>query len=96
MLKRFRTLAVAVSFSAVTLLGSVAQAQTCQPGIADAFAAHPTQYFVLLAVLAPTLPNLNTKLAAVVDQPTYASLLTDARTIAASLACGHPLPGRFG
>lgn len=91
MLDRFRALVVAVSFSAVTLLGGVAQAQTCQPGIADAFSAHPTEYFVLLAVLAPTVPNLNTKLAAVVDQPTYASLLTDARTIAASLPTGRVL-----
>jgi len=92
MMKTWRSLAAAAVVSiAVVLTAGTAHAQACNPGIAAAFAAHQAAYTMLANALVPQVGNLNTKLKATVDQTTYQSLLTDARTLAGSIAAGRVL-----
>jgi hypothetical protein len=92
MIKTWRSLAAAAALSAVSLLTpGLAGAQTCNAGLATAFAGHPAEYTQLATALVPQVGNFNTKLAATVDQATYQSLLTDARTLAGSLTNGRVL-----
>jgi hypothetical protein len=84
---KIRTL-LTTSALAVTLLvtSGTAQAQNCQPGIAQAFAGpHAAQYIALATALGPQMAALTTQLAAVVDQPTYQTLLTSANAVAAAI-----------
>jgi hypothetical protein len=85
MMKTLRSLLVAVAVSTAVLTAVPARAQTCNPGIGAAFAAHAAQYTALVNALVPQLPTLNANLAAVVDQATYAVLLTQARALATSI-----------
>jgi len=93
MMKTWRSLATAAALSTVAFLTTgTARAQTaCNPGLAAAFAAHQQAYTTLGAALLPQVGNFNTKLRATVDQTTYQSLLTDARTLAGSIANGRVL-----
>jgi len=92
MTKSWRSLASAASLSlAVLLAPGSARAQTCNAGIGAAFVAHQAAYTALVGAIAPQLGNLNTKLVQTVDQATYDSLLTDARTLAASVTSGRVL-----
>lgn len=83
MLKKVRATVATLVLSAVLLAApGAAQAQTCQPGIAEGFALFPTQYGNLIAALVPALPTFQAQLDAVVDQATYATLLTTSRALA--------------
>src|SRR5687768_15687333 len=93
MKKAMHALLLAATVSLATIVGTgTAHAQvSCQPGIVPAFLAHQAEYTALANALVPTLVNLNTKLQAMVDQATYASLLTDARALAVSIPTGRVL-----
>jgi hypothetical protein len=82
MLKTIRATVVPLVLSALLLAPGAAQAQTCQPGIAEGFALFPTQYTALLTALIPAQPTLQAQLDAVVDQDTYATLLATSRALA--------------
>jgi len=90
-MKPVRTLAIAAALSMMTLVAArPASAQAaCNPGIAAGFALHQTTYTNLASKLAPQVNPLKAQLQAVIDQPTYAALLTSARTLAGSLATGR-------
>ena len=92
-LKTFRTLVVASSLIVGSLASSAAAyAQaTCQPGIGPAVAAHQAAFVTLATALLPQNNALRTQLAAVVDQPTYQTLLTTARAIANGITNGRVL-----
>lgn len=85
MMKTWRSLVAAVVVSTAALTAVPARAQTCNPGIGVAFAAHAAQYTTLVNALVPQLGTLNTNLAAIVDQATYQVLLTQARAIATGI-----------
>lgn len=90
----FRNLVVTLSL-ATALIGSSApafaqDAQTCQPGIAAAFLGpHTAKYQAVLNAMIPAFPAMSAQLAAVVDQPTYQTLLDSANTLAGSVATGR-------
>jgi hypothetical protein len=85
-----RRLATAVVFAAALVFtSSGVQAQTCQPGIGPAFAANAAVYTSLLTALAPQVPALQTGIASVVDQATYANYLTFVRTLTPSVPNGR-------
>jgi hypothetical protein len=75
--------------SMLVFAGSAAQAQTCNPGIGTAFAAHAAVYTQLLTVLAPQVAALQTGVASVIDQPTYAAFLANTRTLAGGIVDGR-------
>jgi hypothetical protein len=90
MLRTCRRLATAVVLTAVlAFTARAAQAQTCNPGIGAAFTAHAAVYASLLTALAPQVPSLQAGLAAVVDQPTYATFLASAHTLAGGIVNGR-------
>src|SRR5262245_32301648 len=80
--RRFPTLALLPVLFVLT--ATTARAQTCEPGIGPAFTAHQASYTELAIAIAPSLATLQTELAAVVDQPTYDTLLTHANALAAN------------
>jgi hypothetical protein len=77
----------------LTLTAGTAHAQIpdCQPGIVTGFNAAAATYTALWNALAPHLNNLNTQLAATIDQPTYAILLAEAQATANGIANGRIL-----
>src|SRR5215510_4547635 len=88
----WRSIVLAGVLSTTALLGAgTAQAQTCQPGLVAGFSLHPQTYTTLVNALVPQLGNLNARLLATVDQPTYALLLADSHTLASSIANGRVL-----
>ncbi|HEY7171086.1 MAG TPA: hypothetical protein VH417_09595 [Vicinamibacterales bacterium] len=90
-MKSVRVFAIAAALSTMTLAAArPASAQAaCNPGVGAGFALHPTTYTALVNALGPQVNALRTQLAAVVDQTTYATLLTTARTLANSIATGR-------
>src|SRR5262249_2250873 len=64
-------------------------AQTCVKGFDEAFALHPANYTLVQTSITPSAPTVQTQLRAVVDHPTYATLLTTARNLAASFTNGR-------
>ena len=90
--KMFRRLATtAVLAAALVFTGATAQAQTCNPGLGAAFVAHAATYTQVLTALAPAVPALQTGLAAVNNQATYATYLAAARTLAGTVPNGRLL-----
>lgn len=95
MMKTFRTLFTAAVLSTTLFTATVAHAQdaqTCQPGLAAAFAAHQARYLAIAGAMlsgTPTVTTLTTDLAALHDDPTYATLLTDSQAMAAKVATGR-------
>ena len=90
MTNTFRRLASTLVLSSMLVFaGSAAQAQTCNPGIGTAFAAHAAVYTSLATALAPAVPGLTTGIASVIDQPTYASYLSGVRTLAGTVPNGR-------
>jgi len=75
----------------IGLSGSVAQAQDCGPGAVEEYLSNQPAYDALAAKLLPAVGTLTTNLDNVVNQATYATLLTQANTIAASLTNGRLL-----
>ena len=74
------------------LTASRGQAQTCQPGIAAAYGGpHSAQYQTLYNTLIPAAGPLIAQLAALVDAPTYNTLLTTANALASSISTGRVL-----
>ena len=91
-MKPVRTLAIAAALSMMTLVAArPASAQSCNPGIAAGYALHQTTYTNLISKLAPQVNTLKNQLQAVIDQPTYVTLLTTSRTLANSVATGRVL-----
>jgi hypothetical protein len=91
---RRRTLTRAVVISAaIVLIGRTAlaqDAQTCQPGFQTAFnGPRQPQYQALINTLTPHADALTAHLSALVDQPTYETLLAEARATASGLATGR-------
>jgi hypothetical protein len=84
-----RLAATIVLTAALVFAGSAAQAQTCNPGIGPAFAAHQAVYTSLLTLLVPQVPALQAGVASVVDQATYATFLANARTLAGGIVNGR-------
>ena len=68
-----------------------AQAPACNPGIAAAYTAHAATYNVLINALAPQVPALQAQTTAVINQATYATLLTTARNLALTVPNGRVL-----
>lgn len=66
-------------------------AVACLPGIGPAFQAHAATYTLVLTTLQPQVASLQTLLGQVSDQTTYAALLTQARSVASSIANGRLL-----
>lgn len=92
MMKTWRTLAAVAALSTVVLLtAGTAHAQNCVPGIQEAYQKHQQVYTMLANALGPQRANLDARLEAMVDQPTYELLLTDARSLASSIANGRVL-----
>ena len=92
MMKTWRTLAAVATLSTVVLVtAGTAHAQNCVPGIQEAFQKHQEVYMTLVDALNPEKANLEARLKAMVDQATYELLLTDARTLASSIANGRVL-----
>lgn len=92
MMKLSRRLVTNALLPAVLVMAATsARAQTCEPGISAAFVAHQPSYTELAVVIAPALASLQAELAAVVDQPTYETLLNHANTLAgnATLTSGR-------
>jgi hypothetical protein len=90
MMKTCRRLATsAVLSAALVLAAGTAHAQTCNPGIGAAFAAHAATYTSLFTTLGPQVATLQSGLASVVDQPTYATFLSSTHTLASSIANGR-------
>jgi hypothetical protein len=87
--------------AAFVLTGTTASAQsaqletvapaavTCWPGIATAYTPHAAVYNTLFGTLAPGLNTLRALTDAVVDQTTYATLLTAAHTVANAIPNGR-------
>ena len=92
-MKTSRFLAAAILSTAVLSAGA-AQAQTCNPGIGPAYVAHQAEYTKLANALVPELASLNTQLAAVVDIPTYNTLLAHARSIVTTINTPAAVGGR--
>lgn len=84
-----RLAATVVLTAALVFAGSTVQAQTCNPGIGPAFAAHAAVYTQLLTLLAPQVAALQAGVASVVDQATYATLLAGARALAGGIVNGR-------
>jgi hypothetical protein len=92
MMKTWHRLAtVATLAGAVLAYPGSAQAQTCAPGLTQAFQEFQTQYTALRNALLPARDNLEARLHDVVDQPTYQLLLDDSRALANSLPTGRLL-----
>jgi hypothetical protein len=90
MMKTWRTLTTTVTlFTTLLLTAGVARAQDCQPGIGPAFATREATYSSLINTLGPGLYNMIIGMATLVDQPTYETLLADARTIANGIPNGR-------
>jgi hypothetical protein len=94
MMKNVRTVLTAAVLSSTMFLGtaSAQDAQTCQPGLGAAFAAHAANYSALIQAMfvgVPAATTLTTDLAAVHDEPTYATLLADSQAMAAKIATGR-------
>jgi hypothetical protein len=85
--RRFATSVVLAA--ALVFTSTAVHAQTCQPGIAPAFAANAAVYTALITALAPQAPALQTGIASVIDQPTYAAYLANVRTIAGTVPNGR-------
>ncbi len=94
----FRGLVTVALVSGVVLLATsgtarAQDAQTCEPGLLTQFnGPHQADYIALITALvagAPSATNLIADLATVHDQPTYATLLTDAQGVANKLATGR-------
>ncbi len=82
----FRALIVATALAVGSLVtATAANAQTCQPGIGPALAAHQADYLAIANVIVSTNNTVRTLLANVSDQATYASLLNAANAIAAAI-----------
>ena len=91
-MKPVRILAIAAALSMMTLVAArPVNAQSCNPGIAAGYALHQTTYTNLISKLAPQVNTLKNQLQAVIDQPTYLTLLTTSRTLANSVASGRVL-----
>jgi hypothetical protein len=91
-MKTCRTLVMSALVAAVMFVNpGRAQAQACNPGIAAAYAPHAATYTVLINALVPQLGSLYAQTVAVIDQPTYAILLTSARGLALSVPNGRAL-----
>jgi hypothetical protein len=90
-MKAVRVFAIALALSTMTLVSArPASAQAaCNPGIGAGYVLHQTTYNTLIATLAPQLAVIGPQLAAVVDQTTYATLLTTARNTANAVATGR-------
>jgi hypothetical protein len=90
-MKSVRVFAIASALSMMTLVAArPASAQAaCNPGLAAGFVLHQATYTALITKIAPQVNTLRTQLAAVVDQTTYATLLTTSRTLANSIATGR-------
>jgi hypothetical protein len=88
-MKPVRTLAIAAAFSMMTLVAAQPASAQCNPGIAAGYALHQTTYTNLISKLAPQVNTLKNQLSAVIDQPTYVTLLTTSRTLANSVATGR-------
>ena len=93
MTRTIRVLMTTIVLGACALPGTARaqDAQTCQPGVANAFnGPRHTQYQSLGATLGPQVSTFNSELAALVGQtPTYDTLLAHANTVAAMLATGR-------
>lgn len=71
----------------ITSIDAVAQAVSCAPLVTTKVTQPP--YLALDQILAPHVATLRTKLAAVRNQTTYATLLAEANATAASTANGR-------
>jgi hypothetical protein len=76
-------------FAVLAFSGSAAYGQSCQPDIDATYFKHNVEYGALFSTLSSQGGSLQTELAAVKDQTTYATLLSDARKIAASIPTGR-------
>jgi hypothetical protein len=108
MMTTLRTLGAGAVLSLGSLIGPIpAQAQTtCNPGLVNAYLSHRPQYDQLVAALMPggattELDALNNELAALGsgatfadNQALYATLLTHARNIVATINTPTPVGGR--
>src|SRR5262249_46534310 len=74
-------LALAVILAAPT----IARAQQCQPGIDAGWELWRQNYDLMWATLTPNINNLTDLLIRVHDQPTYATLVAAARSVAAGI-----------
>src|SRR5215831_2172380 len=61
----------------------------CLPGMQAAYNGHVALYGMLLNVLTPKIPVVQQQLAAVTGQPTYATLLATAHTVANGIHNGR-------
>ena len=81
-----RALIVAMVLVASSLVTATnANAQSCQPGIGPAFAAHQADYTAIANIIVPSNNVVRNLLGAVMDQATYTSLLNAANAIAAAI-----------
>lgn len=91
-----RTIVSAAAVSASLLFSAspakAQDAQTCQPGIMAAYQGpHSAQYQLLIGTLIPQAGQMIAEFSALVDQATYATLLTHAQSVAGSIANGRIL-----
>jgi hypothetical protein len=87
-----RALVLSVLVAAIVCVNVArADAQACNPGIGAHYALHAATYNVLIAALAPQVGTLQTQMNAVVDQATYATLLSTAHTIKGTVPNGRVL-----
>ena len=94
MMTRVRSLAMTMVVSAalvsISATAHAQDAQTCQPGILDAYnGSHQARYVTLINALVPQTGQLIADVAAMVDQATYATLLTHSQALAASITAGR-------
>ena len=84
-----RIRAVVLLAFAALITPTMAHAQQCQPGIDAAWETQRPSYDLLWALLIPRVGLLSGLVQAITDQPTYATLLSTARSIAAEVSSGR-------
>ena len=82
------TLLLTASLVLTSTFVRAADDESCQPGLIKAAISNPV-YGQLFFILSPQAPSLRALLEHVADQPSYANLLTAAKTIAASIPNGR-------
>ena len=105
MVKTWRSFAAAAIVS-LSLAAGAAHAQTCNPGVFEPYNASPAQFDKLIGALLPSggtveLDGLNTHLEALGtgatfadNQALYATLLSHARSLVATINTPNPVGGR--
>lgn len=86
----FTTAALAVAIATTGSPAHAQDAQTCQPGIAQAYlGTHTAKYQTVLNAMGPVFAQLSAELRAMADQATYQALLNTANALAGSVVTGR-------